>query len=187
MLARRIIPCLDVDAGRVKKEFASSNCVMPAIRWKSRRPMISRRRRDLLSRHHGFVRQPRHHAGGGAHHRRAGLPAAHRGRRRAQREDVRKLLLAGLTRPASTPRRCRSELVPSRLDGLWQPGHRGRSGRPAPARPSGNWEVFHPRRPQTHRHRRSCLVRAHGGNWAQGRSCSPAWIATARATASTWN
>jgi len=37
MLARRIIPCLDVDAGRVKKEFVSSNCATPAIRWKSRR------------------------------------------------------------------------------------------------------------------------------------------------------
>jgi len=57
-------------------------------------------------------------------------------------EDVRKLLLAGAdkaginTAAVADPSWSVAPRTP------WQPGHRGRSGRPAPARPSGNWEVF---------------------------------------------
>ncbi len=70
MLRKRVIPCLDVTEGRVVKgsQLRQSD--------RRRRPGRTGRalraggsRRDLLSRHNRFQRQPRHHARRGASHR----------------------------------------------------------------------------------------------------------------------
>lgn len=44
MLAKRIIPCLDVTDGRVVKGLTSPNCATLAIRWKSHAVTTNRAR-----------------------------------------------------------------------------------------------------------------------------------------------
>jgi imidazole glycerol phosphate synthase subunit HisF len=96
MLAKRIIPCLDVTAGRVVKgvNFVELRDAGDPVEIAA--PLRrAGRRRTHLPRHHRQFRRPRHHP---AHRRGGGLAGVHpadRGRRRAPVEDVRRLLNAG--------------------------------------------------------------------------------------------
>ena len=147
MLCKRIIPCLDVDGGRVKK----------GVRFKELRDAgdpvevaaaydAPGRRRDLLPRHLRVVRRARHDARRRARHRRARVPAAHRRRRRA--------LGRGRARAAARGRRQgrhqhrggrRSRAGAPRRRRLRQPGdrrRRRRAARPGRRGEPPRWEVY---------------------------------------------
>ena len=96
MLAKRIIPCLDVTGGRVVKGV---NFVRPARRRRSggtrRALQRARRRRAGLSRYHRLQRRARHHGRRGRAHRSQGLHPADRRRRHPIGRRCAKILHSG--------------------------------------------------------------------------------------------
>ena len=165
MLCKRVIPCLDVDGGRVKK----------GVRFKELRdagdPVAVAAAYDaqgadeiLLPGHHRLVGRASHHAGRRARHRRAGVPAADGGRRRAVRRGrAARCCWRAPTRRASTrprwPTRSWCGAPPTRSAtrrSSWRstPG----ATRVADARVGG----VHARRPPADRPGRRRLVRADG-------------------------
>ena len=100
MLARRIIPCLDVDAGRVVKGITSSTSAMPAIPSRWPRSTTGGRRRTGVPRHHRVVGTPRHDLRRRSAHGRAGVHPAHGRRGSAWVDDVRNMLRAGADKVA---------------------------------------------------------------------------------------
>ena len=85
MLAKRIIPCLDVTGGRVVKgvNFVNLRDAGDPVEL-AERYNAARRRRAGLSRHHRFERCARDHGGCGGAHRAQGFHPAHGGRRHPQ-------------------------------------------------------------------------------------------------------
>jgi imidazole glycerol phosphate synthase subunit HisF len=184
MLAKRIIPCLDVKAGRVVKGV---NFVEPARRRRPGRdrPPLRRagRRRDHLPRHHRelddrdiilhVVEQVAEQVF---------IPLTVGGGVRVV-EDVRRLLNAGADKVSMN-----TAAVQTRS---WSSRPRARSAasaswwRSTPSRPRpASWEVF------THGGRKGTGLDAiewarKVERWGPARSCSPAWTATAPRAAST--
>jgi len=142
MLAKRLIPCLDVDRGRVVKgvQFVSlrdaGDPVECAVRLRHRR-----RGRARLSRHHGQLGCAADRARHGAPRRRRGLPPVHGGRRRAFGEDADELLRAGADKVAVNTAAVRDpEILTRNLAALRFAGHR--LAIDARSWPAGGWEVY---------------------------------------------
>ena len=134
VLAKRIIPCLDVTAGRVVKGInfvglrdAGDPVEIAALQ------RAGRRRADL-PRHHRHQRRPRPDP---AHHRRRGQPGLHpadRGRRRAQRGRCAAPAQRRRRQGELQLRRCgRARPHPRRERQVRCPVHRGRHRRPSAA------------------------------------------------------
>ena len=189
-LAKRIIPCLDVTAGRVVKGV---NFV--GLRDAGDPVEIARRYDEQGADELTFLditasqRRPRpdreRHRGGGG----AGLHPADRGRRRA---------LGRRRAPPAQRRRRQGEhqygrgAEPAAGGGcdraLRLAMHRGGGGREARARERhAALGGLHPRRTQRDRPRCAGMGPQDAGRRAPARSCSPAWTATAPATASISN
>ena len=120
-LAVRVIPCLDVDAGRVVKgvNFADLRDAGDPVELATRLRRRGRRRAHL-PRHHRVARRPRDHLRRRPPHRRAGVHPADRRRRRPSVETSTGCCAPARTRSGSTPRRS-----PARS---WSPRSRDRFG-----------------------------------------------------------
>ena len=187
MLAKRLVPCLDVDRGRVVKgvKFVSlrdaGDPVECAARYDAEgadelvflditassdaRPIVL----DMVRRVADTVFLP-FTVGGGVRSRGGRGRAAARGRGQGggEHRGRERSRAAGAAGPAL------------RLAGGGARHRRARGGRRAPG-----WEVLRARRPHAHRPRRGGLGARRARRAARARSCSPAWTATAPRTAST--
>jgi cyclase len=121
---------------------------------------------------------------------RARVHAAHVGGGIRTVEDVRRLLRAGATRCRSTPRRWRGPISFREASTGLRGAMRGRGDRCAPSgRERSRTRVGGIHRMAAHRDGSSMRSTGRRG-WrrrAPARSCSPAWIATARRKATTWS
>ena len=190
MLARRIIPCLDVKGGRVVKGVRFVELRDAGDPVEIAEPLRRRgRRRADVPRHHGVARGAADHPRRRRAHGRAHLHAAHRRRRRAHGRRRARAAHA----PART--RCRSTRPRSARPGVRRRGRRalrhpvrGRRDRRAPPRrrrPGPRLGGVHARRAHADRPRRRSTGRRAWRARARARSSSPAWIATARGSATT--
>ena len=183
-LAKRVIPCLDVTAGRVVKgvNFVelrdAGDPVEIAARYDGEGAdeltfldiTASSDERDILLHVIEAVAS------------KVFIPLTVGGGVRKV-EDVRRLLNAGADKVSiNTAAVQNPDLVREASEHRRQPGDRGRDRRQEERLLVGG---LHPWRPQGHRPRRGGMGEAHGSRRARARSCSPAWTATARATAST--
>ena len=191
MLAKRIIPCLDVTGGRVVKgvNFVELRDAGDPVEIAA--PLRRRgRRRTHVPRHHRLVRPARHHPARDRGGRRAGLHPADGRRRRApcrgrapaaecrRRQDLdqhRRRAGSGARRGSQRP--------------LRRAVHRRGDRRPSQAegRPRGRLGGLHARRPHADRPRRDRLGAPRHRARRRARSCSPAWTATERGKASISN
>ena len=187
MLCKRIIPCLDVDRGRVVKGVQLRRATStPAI------PVEVARRYDAqgadeitLPRHHRAPRGAADPARRGRAHRRARVHAAHASAAACARSTTcATCSTPAPTRSRSRPRRSHDpDLVAARPRGAdRQREPRGRDRREARAAGGAGWEVFTHGGRTPDRPRRRRVGRAHGRRSARARSCSPAWTATAPAS-----
>ena len=177
MLCKRVIPCLDVDAGRVKKGVRfkelrdAGDPVAVAAAYDAQGAdevcflditASSDGRATMLDVVRATAEQR--------------LPAAHRRRRRAHRSRTcATLLLAGADKVGiNTAAIAEPELVRRASDAF---GNQAivvavdARREPTAAGEPPRWEVFTPRRPPADRPRRRRLVRADGADWARARCC----------------
>ena len=187
MLAKRVIPCLDVQGGRVVKgvRFVGLRDAGDPVE-QARALRRGGRRRDRAARHHAPRTRgaARCSTSWRARPTRVFVPLTVGGGVRAE-DDVRALLAAGadkvsINTAAVDDARARAAL--QRRVGL--AGHRRRHRREAEAgrRRLGG---LRPRRPHGHRARRRALGRGGRCASARARSCSRAWTATGPSPATT--
>ena len=194
MRAVRVIPCLDVDAGRVVKGVNFVDLPRRRRPGRAGRPLRPRgRRRAGLPRHHRVERPARHHRrrGAGAPPSEVFIPftigggirsvddarAPAAGRRR-QGVGQHRRASSGPSSSPSWPTEFGTQCVVVAID-----ARRGEPDTDAPDQE--RLRGVHPRRP--HRRPASTPCGGPGGPSGSGpaRSCSPRWTATAPATAST--
>jgi cyclase len=147
MLAKRIIPCLDVNAGRVVKGVNFVELRMPATRSRSPAATTSRAPTRSPSSTSPPARRARHHPACGRAGGRAGLHPAHRRWRRAHVDDVRRLLNAGADKVSMN-----TAAVQTRSWWPTPPARSAASASSSPSTPSrsrrGQVGGLHPRRAQ---------------------------------------